>query len=284
MMSSSVAVILLLLCRSNAFTATKTHQSSSLFPHSSQLYQSSEVADETQQPPENVFLLKSQLLSLASSTDRGFTATKAQRDAANGVIEKLAKINPTAEPAAPYYSDLTYIPGPNLSGKWTLVYTDAPDITGLASTPTAKLGRIGQECNPPYVKNVIEWKRPDWAANLPFSGSDESRILQKVCTKASASPSPDPLELNLELAGIELVVTDDDDEDEVTTTDSSFLDVIQSKGLPVGLLQQAPVQLEGPLTAPFGKARILYLDEELRILRTAQNFVAVNVRSNPEWF
>jgi len=31
------------------------------------------------------------------------------------------------------------------TGKWTLLYTDASDITSLARTPTALLGRVGQE-------------------------------------------------------------------------------------------------------------------------------------------
>jgi hypothetical protein len=227
---------------------------------------------------EQILRLKNELLILALKTDRGFKASRERRQEAVQIIDSLAALNPTAEPASPYYEDQTYIPGPNMSGKWTLVYTDAPDITSLASSsPTAKLGRIGQECNPPYIKNVIEWKRPDWAEALPFSGTRESRILQKVCTKATASPN-DPLQLNLDLAGIELVTADDEQEE------SSFWDAIQNDGLPVGLLKQAPVVLEGPATVPFGKARILYLDDQMRILRTQQNFVAVNVRSEPDWF
>ena len=65
---------------------------------------------------------------------------------------------------------------------------------------------------------------------------------------------------------------------------AAWIDALQTNGLPVSILQQAPLLIEGPLTAPFGKARILFLDERMRILRTQQNFVAVNVRSDPEWF
>jgi hypothetical protein len=238
--------------------------------------------------------LKAELMTLSTLTDRGFKASKDQQRQARTIIDQLATRNPTAEPASPYYDTTTKSNTSNTAntvvGKWTLVYTDAPDITSLANaSPTAQLGRIGQDCTtPPYIKNVIEWKRPAWAANLPFSGTDDSRILQKVCTKASASPS-DPLQLNLDLAGIELVAPPDSDSNGGTSTAtgsslSSFLDKIQSKGLPVGLLEQNPITLEGPLTTPFGKARILYLDDELRILKTYQNYVAVNIRSNPEWF
>merc|ERR1711935_241386 len=95
----------------------------------------------------------------------------------------------------------------SISGKWTLIYTDAPDITGLDTSrnpfSTATLGRIGQDCNPPFVKNVIEWKRPSWASSLPFSGNENSRILQKVVTSASASPDKPNL-VNLKIAGLEL--------------------------------------------------------------------------------
>lgn len=231
--------------------------------------------------------LQTELLGLGEVTNRGFEASRTMRQEAISIIDQLAALNPTAEPAWPYYETTTYIPGPSICGKWTLVYTDAPDITSLASTPTAKLGRIGQDCSPPYVKNVIEWKRPEWAEMLPFSGTSESRILQKVCTKATASPE-DPLQLNLDLAGIELVADDRNSNDDASTSAATraveLIDAIQTSGVPVGVLQQAPLLLEGPWSLPFGKARILFLDERMRILRTQQNFVAVNVRSDPEWF
>jgi hypothetical protein len=303
-LSTVLLVTLLLAIGSNAFTTSSNpsrHHSVARFLSSE--YEEQYAAATATPPPSATDSLKTELLQLATATDRGFQASSEDRKRVNGLLNALALLNPTAEPAAAYYPDLTYIPGPSITGKWTLVYTDAPDITGLANSgPTAQLGRIGQECNPPYVKNVIEWKRPSWAASLPFSGSDESRILQKVCTKATASPN-DPLQLNLELAGLELVTSpDDDDDDDMYGNSSSssmeesksnaggvpnvsaLLESIQEKGLPVAFLKQAPLQLEGPLTAPFGKATILYLDDTMRILRTQQNYVAVNVRSDPIWF
>jgi hypothetical protein len=139
-------------------------------------------------------ILKSELVALAERLNRGFQATQTQRGQVKDLIFQLAALNPTSEPASPYYEGISssYKESNNtLSGKWTLVYTDAPDITGLDTSrnpfSTAQLGRIGQECNPPYIKNVIEWKRPEWAKNLPLSGGDESRVLQKVVTTASGS-------------------------------------------------------------------------------------------------
>ena len=69
---------------------------------------------------------------------------------------------------------------------------------------TAKLGRIGQECSPPFIKNVIEWKRPEWAKRLPFSGTDDSRVMQKVAIEAQASRD-EPLVVNLKIAGLDLL-------------------------------------------------------------------------------
>ena len=54
------------------------------------------------------------------------------------------------------------------------------DVFVAGPLATAKLGRIGQECSPPFIKNIIEWKRPEWAKRLPFSGADDSRVMQKL--------------------------------------------------------------------------------------------------------
>ena len=228
--------------------------------------------------------LQKQLLQLATATNRGFTASPSERKQARELIYDLANYNPTTEPARPFYNatatsfDTDSADSPTLAGKWTLVYTDAPDITSLdrgGPLATAKLGRIGQECSPPYIKNVIEWKRPDWAGALPFSGTDESRVLQKVVTEASASPEK-PLIVNLKLAGIEIVGAGGSNSD-------SLEESIQQDGLPAAWFQKNPLELKGPLTAPFGQFEVLYLDDQFRIIKTGQNFVAVNVRNEQDW-
>jgi len=177
-------------------------------------------------PPQEP--LKELLLSLAAVTKRGFVATSDQRSQISDVISKLSECNPTTEPANAYYDrnpqkfdDDT----PTIAGSWTLVYTDAPDITSLDPTmaagipsflpQNAKLGRIGQECIPEegLIKNVIEWKRPDWVQGIlnqvGTEGGDESRVLQKVCCEATASPIR-PTIVELKLAGFELVGNVDD--------------------------------------------------------------------------
>jgi hypothetical protein len=229
--------------------------------------------------------LEKELFKIADSTNRGFTASPSQRKRARELIFDLAAFNPTSQPAAPYYNTTTIAAdndgSPTVAGKWTLVYTDAPDITALDSGgpfATAKLGRIGQECEPPLIKNVIEWKRPDWAASLPFSGTEQSRVLQKVCVQATASPDK-PLIVNLELVGIE-VVSGSTSSGNATT----FGEAVQENGLPAAWFQSNPLELRGPLTAPFGQFEVLYLDDRMRIIKTGQNYLAVNIRNEEDWF
>lgn len=229
--------------------------------------------------------LRDELLTLSEETSKGFKASPGQRQRASEIITDLSRFNPTKEPAASYYenansADASFV---SLAGKWELIYTTAPDITSLDTSwnplATATLGRIGQECTPPFIKNVIEWRKPDWIDQvpLPFAGNKDSRILQKVCTKASADPSK-PMLVNLEVAGFELVAPPNTDSGKNLQQD------IEEEGLPVGLLRNNPLELRGPLTAPFGQFEILYLDEELRIIRTNQNYLAVNKRIQEEWF
>lgn len=232
--------------------------------------------------------IKEELLTLARRTNRGFQASSADRSKARELILDLAKFNPTPEPASPYYAN-SQLPGKTdstLAGKWTLVYTDAPDITSLDTSrnpfSTAELGRIGQECNPPYIKNVIEWKRPSWAGSLPFSGNDDSRILQKVVTSGEASPDR-PMIVTLKVAGLELEAAPQTSE---LTDNADLSSRIQTNGLVAGLLSANPIDLKGPLNPPFGQFEVLYLDPNFRMIKTYQNYLAVNVRINEgeEWF
>lgn len=244
----------------------------------------------TEEPSRKISLdpvaiqLKDDLVALASATRRGFSASRTDREKSKTIINDLAKYSPSDQPAAAYYeggSDDINQSRSTLAGKWTLIYTDAPDITSLeAGGPfsTAKLGRIGQECNPPSIKNVIEWQRPDWASSLPFSGGKSSRILQKVCCEGSATQD-NPRAVDLKIVGLELSGMNGDDNDDVEDNNglNSFF-----KG-PAALLESNPVKLQGPLTAPFGKFEIFYLDDDMRITKTYQGYYAVNIRDEA-WF
>ena len=289
-------LIILLSSTSPAFGFGVLQRAKSLLPIGSMLYMAegntSDESIENDKTGQEAVRLKNELLDLADRTKRGFQASAEDRKKAKELIFDLARLNPTPEPASPYYSsndNRQASSSPTLAGKWTLVYTDAPDITGLDTSrnpfSTAKLGRIGQECNPPYIKNVIEWLRPDWAKNLPFSGSDETRVLQKIVTSASANPNK-PLTVDLKVAGLELEAgaTSGDEDDSIQASD--LVSLIQKRGIPAGLLSVNPVDLKGPLNPPFGQFEILYVDEDFRMIKTYQNFLAVNqrIKSGEEWF
>lgn len=241
------------------------------------------VVEATVVNPE-VVRLEKELFKIAESTNRGFKTSSVERNRARELIYDLARFNPTLEPASPYYNTTptdNYDGSPSLVGKWTLVYTDAPDIIGLDSPlpfATTKLGRIGQECDPPLIKNVIEWKRPDWSNSLLFSGTDESRILQKVCTEGTASPDK-PFIVTLRLVGIDVVAPTSGGGNA-----TSFGEAIQKDGLLAAWFQKNPLEWRGPVAAPFGQFEILYLDDRMRIIKTGQNYLAVNIRNEEDWF
>lgn len=245
------------------------------------------------------FTAKTDFLALASRTQRGFTASREELQYARELIFELSNQCKTngilagkngAGPTSDYYDskdNLRNSSNPSsITGKWTLVFTDAPDITSLQQNPLAELGRIGQECRPPYINNVIEWKQPSWSYSVPFLGGKEpnsnTRIIQKVLTKASASPDK-PTIVNLELAGFEVMSPEDDD----TNTSGNFQNTLQKKGLVAGLATIYPLSLQGPFTAPFGQFELLYLDNDLRVIRTQQGYYAANIRiedRTDEWF
>ena len=252
--------------------------------------------------------LKSDLFDLADRSKRGFTASVTEKRMAKQIIESLQKYYAVTEPASAYYDQA--LPPTNsdnkgsskkcsITGKWTLIYTTAPDIIGLDTSKnpfsTAQLGRIGQDCtDPPYIKNVIEWVRPDWAQRLPFSGGQggsSPRIFQKIVITGSAE-SNKPTFVDLKVAGIEIVAADDNRNTSSSSSSSknntkNIVDAVQNKGLPAGILSMNPIDLKGPWNPRFGKFEILYLDDEIRIIRTGQNYLAVNrriVNIEDEWF
>lgn len=233
------------------------------------------IADDERVRKEN---LKEELFGIADRTKRGFQASTTDRKQMNRIVHELSQLNPTKEPAMAYYNEMD-TSGHNgnnqtisVEGKWTLIYTDAPDITSLEQNVLATLGRIGQECKPPYIKNVIEYTKPQWTNNIPFvPGTDESRILQKVVTKASAS-SIEPNKVKLLLSGLQ-----------IESNDNKVLSLLPRF---VQGNNNNQIDISGPIDVPFGNFEILYLDDELRIIRTFQNYIAINVRQKPngEWF
>lgn len=238
--------------------------------------------------------LKLSLRFLAQDTQRGFRASAEQVMEMKRILSQLEIRNPTKEPASAYYTTKCYgnKSGPDISGNWTLVYSDAPDITSLdmsmtSSTlplpPASKLGRIGQMCDSEEgtISNIIEWLQPDWAQNI-FSTSSKSppRVLQKVVCVATSNPE-NPTVVNLQIAGLELIGVSENDGDDNSIL-PSFSSLIENG--PAVLLAKQPIRLRGPLKVPFGKFEIKYLDDDMRIIKTGQGFYAVNIREPNPWF
>lgn len=263
---------------------------------------------ELEQKRRMAAAFKEKIRALAFRTQCGFKATSTDRQRMRYLMQQLAAYNPTAEPAADFYENNNAKSNrnnsdqpPSITGKWTLLYTDAPDILSLAENETwARLQRIGQECRqgsdddqPATIRNVIEWFPPVWAGALPpalgvgsADNNGQPRILQKVITQGSASPEQ-PFRVNLLLQGIEIETDVDDGKDEMNNNNNNNLwNKIQRRGWLTALLRQRPIRLQGPVTAPFGSFDILYLDDELRVVRTSQGYYAINQRNNADnaWF
>ena len=271
--------------------------------------------DDEDDDDDAVQVWREKILALAFRTMCGFRATPTDRQRMKYLIQQLsAAKNFTAarEPTAAYYyhsdgddddnddgNEKHERPSssspPSLIGKWTLVYTDAPDILGLADGDTlARVQRIGQECRDggTTIINVIEWVPPVWLGALPTSigGTGRERILQKVITRASANPGA-PYRVDLSLRGIEVVLAPDPnhrrrDDASWNVPSPSASSSSSTKGLLPSWLRQRPIRLQGPWTAPLGSFDILYLDDEIRIIRTDRGYYSINKRNTPRdaWF
>lgn len=183
------------------------------------------------------------LLDTIATLERGFSATEQDKEAMRAKIDTLASLSPAADPAT------------QLGGDWTLLYTDAPDILGIPSGPFASLGRIGQEIDPAAstITNVIEYVPSPLAAGLAgFASEDE--LVQRVITEYEVAS---PTSVDLKISGFGLQ---------------------PRRVLGVQLPDFARFQARGPLSLPFGKFEILYLDDEIRIVRTYQGWYSVNRR------
>ncbi|CAE8611883.1 unnamed protein product [Polarella glacialis] len=185
------------------------------------------------------------LLQAVMPLDRGFSATSEDRTQVKMKIDALVQLNPTPEPTA------------RLGGEWTLIYTDAPDIIGIPQTtgPLASLGRIGQEIDSVAgtIANVIEYKPSPLVASLVSAASSDT-FVQRVFTDYLVT-SPTGVDLNIRGLGL-----------------------APQKLLGFQLPEVLQLKIKGPLALPFGHFEILYLDEQIRIIQTAQGWCSVNRR------
>mmetsp|Transcript_11900 Transcript_11900/g.24342 ORF Transcript_11900/g.24342 Transcript_11900/m.24342 type:complete len:284 (+) Transcript_11900:231-1082(+) len=278
---SHLLVVLLLLLISSVCPFFVSPPIVTPFPSPTTLYLSSSSSTSTAYSAQAQLLLKkADLVRIGEETNFGITATKGVRREAEGIIESLVASRPKED-----YS----LSG--CEGKWTLIYTDAPDITSLARTPTSKLGRVGQEVVKSgedgefEVRNVIEWLRPAWASRLPLpsrvkgwvigsepGSSGAGRVIQKVVTAGKdRDEKGNTVDLKSQIKGAQVYAEG------------------ESEGLPLLLqrVKENPIDLKGPLSSlPFGSFEIMYLDEGMRIIKTSNGYWACNLKddSGSEWF
>lgn len=208
--------------------------------------QESEFADQS---VEDRKLTKQALLSAIVSLERGFAATEAEREEVNKKIADLAKLSPEAEPSA------------RLGGEWTLLYTDAPDILGIPSGPLARIKRIGQEidASAKTITNVIEYEPSPLAsgvAGIVGGTVDEDSLVQRVITEYNPVSA---VSVDLKIRGLSITPT--------RVFGFELPDMLRLKA-------------DGPLSLPFGNFDILYMDDDLRIVRTRQGWCSINRRGS----
>ena len=96
-------------------------------------------------------LSKNDLRNAIASTNRGISATAADRQVIASVIARVEDANPTPEPLSA--TEL-------LAGDWRLLYTTSQELLGIDRFPLAKLGNIYQCIRPQESKiyNIAEVK------------------------------------------------------------------------------------------------------------------------------
>ena len=82
--------------------------------------------------------LKEQIMSLASETKRGLTATDEQKEQMQALFAELEKLNPTSNPL------IINDKKPSVNGDWSLDYTTSDSILGKGGFP-----RVG-----PIIQNI----------------------------------------------------------------------------------------------------------------------------------
>ena len=93
--------------------------------------------------------LKTTLLQLGASYDRGFGASPSARREVDRVIADLEALGARGTEESNLLVEL--------EGIWRMVWTTAQDVLVLAASPVATVGAIYQVFEPPIVTNIIDF-------------------------------------------------------------------------------------------------------------------------------
>ena len=138
-------------------------------------------------PTQALWAVKTQLVSTAAACDRGFGASRADRDRVEALLDQLVALNPPQQAATKGIFPAVDVDAP-LEGVWKLIYTDAYDVLSLAASPLTLLQgiyqvieRSGRSCNVIDITSRIVPLLP-----VPLATRLESVLRLKVFTESSA--------------------------------------------------------------------------------------------------
>jgi hypothetical protein len=200
--------------------------------------------------------LKSELINLGASYDRGYGATSRSFAKADSIISKLEQNNP--EQNAIRGIDGNGDGGDTednkdsspLAGSWRMIWTTAADVLTLNANPFTTVGAIYQVFNPPSVTNIIDLLPPFQT----LLGSERGSLLRaKVQTRAY---SPKQQEGNNNNTNKNKIGLD---------FESISLEPVELFGNDVGFLP--PLGFDLPRTPFEGFFDVIFLDENLLIIK-----------------
>jgi len=159
------------------------------------LEDSSEIVETTERSK-----IKTELLALCASYDRGFGASPKARKQVEELVTELESINPTPTGAnRGIDGDDSHAP---LEGIWQMVWTTALDVLSLGASPIAAPGAIYQDIKPPIATNIIDFI-PRAQSLLPIS-FPTSLARAEVKTRASVRLN-NSNRVGLDFEGVKLI-------------------------------------------------------------------------------
>uniref|UniRef100_A0A7S2SD72 Plastid lipid-associated protein/fibrillin conserved domain-containing protein n=1 Tax=Eucampia antarctica TaxID=49252 RepID=A0A7S2SD72_9STRA len=175
--------------RSTSRSSSRLHSSSSAPSDVDDSGSSGLLSEEDRnwvETPERL-AIKSKLLQLCASYDRGFGASPKARNQVQELVDELESMNPTPRDAARGINggDSTAEDVP-LKGIWRMVWTTALDVLTLGASPVAVPGAIYQAIDPPIATNIIDFI-PRVQSLLPIS-FPPSLLRAEVKTRTSLRP------------------------------------------------------------------------------------------------
>ena len=214
--------------------------------------------------------LKTELLRLCASYDRGFGASPKSRKEVDEIVAQLELMNPTPINAARGVDGEDSAEGPApLEGAWQMIWTTALDVLTLAASPIAAPGAIYQIIDPPLAINIIDFI-PRIQSLMPTM-FPSSLVRAEVKTRASLRPHHSN-RVGLNFEAVKLVPI------EVLGMKPDFLPPLNFN-LPQIKVEDLPGV--DPNTAP-GFFDVVYLDDDMLVIK--QNapggyFVSIKVEN-----